>query len=76
MSGELDPGFTRTLERLGILYIFGGMLEINPMAIRILKRMQSDGKELSADAFHDEVEASKELYHVNHMDGEMEGAAG
>ncbi|HKP95335.1 MAG TPA: hypothetical protein VJ385_06215 [Fibrobacteria bacterium] len=71
MLTELDSGLVRQLERLGILYTFGGGLEINPMAIRILKKMRADGKELSAEAFRNEVEASKELYHANHLDGEM-----
>jgi hypothetical protein len=60
---EMDPRLTRRLVRLGILYVFGGVLEINPMAIRVLQKMRAEGKSLSEAGFRSEVEASKNLYH-------------
>jgi hypothetical protein len=74
LINDLEPGLMRQLERLGILYTFGGVLEINPMAIRILMRLRTEGKDLSAENFRREVEASKDLYHSNHLNGELEDA--
>jgi hypothetical protein len=63
---EMDYGLIRQMERLGIIYAFGGELVINPMAMRVLERMRDDGKALSGESFHEEVEASKDLYHADH----------
>jgi hypothetical protein len=75
---EMDYGLIRQMERLGIIYAFGGELVINPMAMRVLARMRGEGKALSGESFHEEVEASKEQYHAEHPGeaAEFESAPG
>ncbi|GEM_PF-4962689 len=68
----MDVELTRSLERIGVLYIYGGSLEINPMAIRVLERMKSDGKHLSEENVRHEIEMSRENYYAGHFDEEAE----
>jgi hypothetical protein len=55
---ELDAQLGRRLAYLGVLYAYGGMTEINPMAMRVLDRLHAEGKALSMtlprapDPFH------------------------
>jgi len=66
---SVDDGFdnrlTGQMENLGILYTFGGMLVINAMAIRVLKRMRTEGKDLTGEGFRREIEVSRDLYHLD-----------
>ena len=65
---ELESGFAGRLHNLGIIYLYDGALEINPMAIRILNRMDFEGKPLTGRAFRGEIEGSKDLYRIEHRD--------
>lgn len=58
----IDSGLTKRLERLGILYVYSGVLEINPMAMRVLEEIRNDGKLVSEEVFRAEIEKSKDLY--------------
>jgi hypothetical protein len=69
---SLRQEMTRTLERTGVLYIYGGSLEINPMAVRVLENMYAAGKHLSEDAIRREIEMSRALYYSEHELGELE----
>ncbi len=59
---EVQANFTKTLLGLGIVYRYGGSIEVNSMAVRILDIMHSEGKDLSPDNFRVEIEESKKLY--------------
>jgi hypothetical protein len=63
-----DSGLMQRLTNLGILYIYSGMLKVNPMAIRVLDRMHAEGKAQSEDAFYAEILESKDLYSIEHQD--------
>jgi hypothetical protein len=69
---EMTGSLTRTLERTGVLYIYGGSLEVNPMAVRVLENMHAAGKHLSEDAIRREIEMSRALYYSEHELEEME----
>ncbi|MDQ3000462.1 MAG: hypothetical protein M3Y08_04270 [Fibrobacterota bacterium] len=69
---ELEPEMAGRLHNLGIIYIYDGVLEVNPMAIRILNRMDSEGKTLTGWAFRSEIDGSKELYRIEHRDELMQ----
>jgi hypothetical protein len=71
---EIAGALTRTLERTGVLYIYGGSLEINPMAVRVLENMFAAGKHLSEDAIRREIEMSRALYYSEHELEELESA--
>lgn len=59
----IDSGLTKRLERLGVLYVYSGVLEINPMAMRVLEEIRNDGKLVSEEVFRAEIEKSKDLYY-------------
>src|SRR6187549_3801827 len=59
---SIDSGLTKRLERLGILYVYAGVLEINPMAMRVLEEIRNDGKLVSEEVFRSEIDKSKTLY--------------
>jgi hypothetical protein len=67
---SIDSGLTKRLERLGVLYVYAGGLEINPMAMRVLEEMRNDGKLVSEEGFRAEIEKSKDLYHAGIPDAE------
>ncbi|MDB5047047.1 MAG: hypothetical protein JWO30_118 [Fibrobacteres bacterium] len=69
---EVDPNLMKNLVNLGILYIYSGVLEVNPMAIRVLERMEAERKPLTEVAFKLEVEESKDLYKWEHHDDQPE----
>ena len=61
MRQTMDSGLVKRLERLGVLYIYAGVLRINPMAMRVLEEIRSDGKLVSEEVFRLEIEQSKLL---------------
>jgi hypothetical protein len=69
---EISGKFVDTLLNLGIIYIYGGNLEVNPMAIRVLDRMQAEGTQLTEEAFHFEIEESKNLHQQEDFDDSYE----
>ncbi len=69
---EMDLKLSQRLAKLGILYTYGGMLKINPMAIRVSDRMHAEGKVLTEEAFHAEILESKDLYSLEHLDDPSE----
>ena len=68
----IDSGLVDSLIFLGIIFIYADSIEVNPMAIRVLDVMYAEGKELTPDNFHLEIEASKKLYHDSHHFGPFE----
>ena len=72
MQVDIDADLSESLESLGVIYPFGGSLEVNPMAIRVLKRLKIEGKPLTEEMFRQEIEFSKELYHSQRFYGEAE----
>ena len=71
---EVDPDLIRRLEFLGVLYVYSGQLKINPMAMRILERIQAAGAPVSESALRREIKLSKELYAAERHDSELERA--
>lgn len=61
MKQTMDSGLTKRLEGLGVLYVYAGVLKINPMAMRILEEIRNDGKLVSEEVFRSEIEKSKPL---------------
>jgi hypothetical protein len=61
MKQTMDSGLTKRLERLGVIYLYAGVLKINPMAMRVLEEIRNDGKLVSEDVFRLEIEESKAL---------------
>lgn len=68
-SLEINPELMDSLLSLGIIYVYGGSFEVNPMAIRVLDIMHAENKDLTEEAFQSEIEESKKLYRgENHYD--------
>jgi hypothetical protein len=64
-SLEIESELMNTLLALGIIYVYGGSYEVNPMAIRVLDIMHAEGKSLNPETFQNEIEESKKLHRGN-----------
>lgn len=65
---EVSAELVDRLKRLGILYMYAGMLAFNAMALRLLCDMREGGAPLDEEGFRFRVEESKRLYRYDHLE--------